>query len=204
MSSVCIWQVPQLLQAALLHCCTAVGAGPTPILAIASLVAVEVWNLWPSLNRWFDQFIAKFTEEDTMPTKAFWWFPIRKVSHLDCSIVTYVWPALVMLSITVKALNSACDLFHEFRAWTVSVKLNNHTNILAVYCNNVTNAKSTKLNSNKITLIGKMQNIIPTKCKAFTVFPTGGTFHCAAWPSLGHGLFPLLTHMLTHVLVHKH
>ena len=40
-------------------------------------------------------------------------------------------------------------------------------NILAVHCNNVTNAKSGKLNSYEKW--GKPQNIIPAKHKAFTV-----------------------------------
>ena len=44
-----------------------------------------------------------------------------------------------------------------------------HANILAVHCN-VINAKSAKLNSKEITFMGKTQNIIHTKYKAFTVF----------------------------------
>ena len=34
-------------------------------------------------------------------------------------------------------------------------KIKYHTNILAVPCNNVSNAKSVKLNSNEITFMGK-------------------------------------------------
>ena len=45
-----------------------------------------------------------------------------------------------------------------------------HANVLAVYCNNFANSKSSKLNSNKLTFMGKLQNIIPLKDKAFTVF----------------------------------
>ena len=47
-----------------------------------------------------------------------------------------------------------------------------HANILEVHYNNVTNAKSAKLNSNKITFMGKPQNKIPAKYKAFTVLDT--------------------------------
>ena len=51
-------------------------------------------------------------------------------------------------------------LFRKFCELTVSVKLNT---------NNVTNSKSAKLNSNELTFMEKLQNIIPTKYKAFTV-----------------------------------
>ena len=34
-------------------------------------------------------------------------------------------------------------------------KIKYHANILAVYCNNVTNSKSTKLNSNELTFMEK-------------------------------------------------
>ena len=61
------------------------------------------------------------------------------------------WGDLVYLN-TVKALNFAWDLFRE---WTVSTKLKYRTNILIMHCNNGTNSKSMKLNSNELTFMGK-------------------------------------------------
>ena len=58
---------------------------------------------------------------------------------------------------TVKALNFAWDLF--WRIWHMNCfrKINYHANILAAHCiNNVTNTKSTKLNSNEITFMGNI------------------------------------------------
>ena len=53
---------------------------------------------------------------------------------------------------------SLMNCFHEIKY---------HANVLAIYCNNVTNSKSVKLNSNELTFMGKPQNIIPVKHKAF-------------------------------------
>ena len=65
---------------------------------------------------------------------------------------------------TVKALNFCVGFISRILHVNFFREIKFHANILTVHCNNVTNAKSAKLNFNEITFMGKskieyLQNI---------------------------------------------
>ena len=86
------------------------------------------------------------------------------------SLKTYEFRALcrlytsTMLSKYCKSLEFCVGFVSQISHMNCFLEIKYHRNILAVHCDNVTNAKSAKLNSNEITFMGKT-----AKYKAFTV-----------------------------------